>query len=313
MSFIALPQFYPGGPSVATSMQECTPKIVQQSTLTHAQLSLEHLSSSSSLYPHSFSTSSSTASILTESGYGSLETSGSSVQLKSRMKKHSSQMSFGSAASSTHASQVSLHPELLRLTEESIAEHSSTEEESCFEDTSAREERPPDTTFRVSSEDQGRKLTVGRLTASRLLEIPLDDLKEEIKEEIKEEMKEYCTQILQEKIEDIKLESSGTSSFSEHSTANMPAMEQSTCTCSGSPCSSKNPDALISSHSCPLLEEKGVQTPENLRRLPDRLHSDSEYMKRVMLRRKPKLSDVRKAHSASDAVSNMHSIIIICS
>ena len=278
---------------------------MQQSTLTHAQLSLEHLNSSSSLYPHSFSTSSSTASIVTESGYGSLETSGSSVQLKSRMKKHSSQMSFGSAASSIHASQVSLHPELLRLTEESIAEHSSTEEESCFEDTSAQEERPPDTTFRVSSEDEGRKLTVGRLTASHLLEIPLDDLKEEIKEE----MKEYCTQILQEKIKDIKLESSGTSSFSEHSTANMPAMEQSTCTCSGSPRSSKNPDALISSHSCPLLEEKGVQTPENLRRLPDRLHSDSEYMKMVMLRRKPKLSDVRKAHSASDAVSNMHSIL----
>jgi len=303
---IALFQFYPDKPLVEASWQECSPTIVQQSTPTHAQTSLPHLSSNSSLYPHSFSTYSSTTSILADSGYGSLATSCSSEQLKSGMKKHSSQMSFGSAAGSRQVSCGNLPLDDFppsTLAEDSIAED---EDETSFEDTGAQEEELQDTSFRECTEaTEVSTESEHPCESKRIADTApphLQELMNDWKEEMKEEMKEYCTQILQEKLDNMKLESSSASSFSEPSAGKAPTMECKTCT--GSPHSSKCPDALTSSHSCPLLEEKGVQTPENLRRLPSRLHSDSEFMKRVMLRRKPKLSDLQKAHSASDAVSS---------
>jgi len=225
-------------------------------------------------------------------------------------------MSFGSAASSRQVSCGNLPLDdfpSFKLAENSIAEHSPLEDEASFEDTGAQEEQLQDTSFRectepteVSTESERpceSKLIAG--TAPPHLQELRKEWKEEMKEELKlakEEMKEYCTHILQEQLNNMKLESSSVSSFPEPSAGKAPTMECKTCT--GSPHSSECPDALTSSHSCPLLEEKGVQTPENLRRLPNRLHSDSEYMKRVMLRRKPKLSDLQKAHSASDAVSS---------
>lgn len=226
-------------------------------------------------------------------------------------------MSFGSAASSRQVSCGNLPLDDFlppTLAEDSIAED---EDETSFEDTGAQEEQLQDTSFRecteateVSTESEHpfeSKLIAG--TTPPLLQELRKEWKEEMKEEMKEElklakveMKEYFTHILQEKLDNMKLESSSVSSFSEPSPGKAPTMECKTCT--GSPHSSECPDTLTSSHPCPLLEEKGVQTPENLQRLPSRLHSDSEYMKRVMLRRKPKLSDLQKAHSASDAVSS---------
>lgn len=215
-------------------------------------------------------------------------------------------MSFGSAASSRHVSHSNLPLDdylPFTLAEDSIAED---EDQASFEDTGAQEEQLQDTSFRECTQATEVSTESERLCESKLIAgtAPphLQELMKDWKEEMKEEMKEYCTQILQEKLDYMKLESSSASSFPESSAGKAPAMECKTCT--GSSQSSKCPDALTSSHSCPLLEEKGVQTPENLRRLPSRLHSDSEYMKRVMLRRKPKLSDLQKAHSASDAVSS---------
>lgn len=211
-------------------------------------------------------------------------------------------MSFGSAASSRQVSCGNLPLDDFppsTLAEDSIAED---EDETSFEDTGAQEEELQDTSFRECTEATEVSTESERPCESKLIAGTAPPHLQELMNDWKEEMKEYCTQILQEKLDNMKLESSSASSFSEPSTGKAPAMECRKCT--GSLHSSKCPDALTSSHSCPLLEEKGVQTPENLRRLPSRLHSDSEYMKRVMLRRKPKLSDLQKAHSASDAVSS---------
>ena len=133
----------------------------------------------------------------------------------------------------------------------------------------------------------------------RLQEIK-EDLREDLKDDLEKHFKEFCTQIVHEKIESMKLDPS---SVSEH-----PATERKP---HPTPlASSRNHDSLTSSgfsspsgsSSSLLVESRGSQTPEGLKRSSC---SDSECMKRVMLKRKPKLSDVQKANSASDAVSSM--------
>ena len=137
----------------------------------------------------------------------------------------------------------------------------------------------------------------------RLQEIKEDlreGLREDLKEDLEKHLKKLCTQILHEKMESMKLDSSSASSVSATERKLHPTP----------PLSSRNCDALTSSgfsspsgsSSSLLVESMGSQTPECLKRSSC---SDSECMKRVMMKRKPKLSNVQKAHSASDAVSGV--------
>ena len=188
--------------------------------------------------------------------------------------------------------------------------------ESLSQDTGAQESYLQDTGSRevytkpiqASCQSDSPTVYTGALpTERRLGEIKEElrkDLREELKKDLKKGLEELRTQISHEKIENMKLDSSSASSVSEQSFV---AMEQKV---HPTRLSSSNHDALTSSgfsspsgsSSSLLLESRGSQTPEGLKRSSC---SDSECMKRVMLKRKPKLSNFQKANSASDAVSSV--------
>ena len=239
----------------------------QQLTPTQAQHSL----SSSSLSPtHQFSTCSSTSSIQTESsGYASLADSFSAAQLVTGINESSS--------------------------------HDTGAQESYLQDTGS-------TQLQAGCQLNGPIVCTRMPSVDKRLQEIKEDLREDLKEDLEKHLKELCTQILHEKIESMKLDSSSASSVSEYS-----ATEQKphpTPLSSSKNHDARNHDALTSSgfsspsgsSSSLLLESRGSQTPEGLKRSSC---SDSECMKRVMLKRKPKLSNVQKANSASDAVSSV--------
>ena len=265
----------------------------QQLTPTQAQRSL----SSSSLSPtHQFSTCSSTSSIQTESsGYASLGDSFSGAQLVTGINESLSQdtgaqepylQDTGSREVYTKPTQASCQSDSPTVctgalpTEQRLGEIKEKLREGLRED--LRKDLREDL-----REDLRKNLR--------------EDLRDELKKDQKRDLEEFCTQIFHEKIETMKLESL---SVSEQSFGNTPATERKPHPTppSSKKCGSSGFSSPSGSSSSLLLESRGSQTPEGLKRSSC---SDSECMKRVMLKRKPKLSNFQKANSASDAVSSV--------
>ena len=269
----------------------------QQLTPTQTQQSV----SSSSLSPtHQFSTYSSTSSIQTESsGYASLPDSFLGAQLvtginESLIQDTGAQESYlqdtGSREVYTKPTQASCQSDSPTVctgalpTEQRLGEIKEKLREGLRED------------LRKDLREDLRE------DLSEYLQKNLrEDLRDELKKDQKRDLEEFCTQIFHEKIESMKLESL---SVSEQSFGNTPATERKPHPTppSSKKCGSSGFSSSSGSSSSLLLESRGSQTPEGLKRSSC---SDSECMKRVMLKRKPKLSNFQKANSASDAVSSV--------